>query len=278
MKKSVLSALRVSILLALLLLSLPILLQDFLIFPELSINPRGSVPALPKESIESFFVETSDQEKIEVWRLAAATSSARASAIIFHGNGGNLSSTVFMQRRLSQAGFNAYSFDYRGYGQSSGWPSEQGLYNDASAVWNAVLTREHALPKQMVLVAHSLGTGVASELAMRVDPGAVLMFSPFSSMTDVVSERSEYHYYVPFLLYAFPTLEYLKHVPSSCILIAHGDHDQIVLPSNSQRIAAALSGRKNFGAIEDKEADHVDIFDRNAGKLLDMLPNCGYQY
>ena len=276
-KKLVLPMLRGITILAVLLLSLPIVLQDFLIFPELTINPRGSVPTKPSEPVESFFVETDDNQKIEVWRLAAA-SKARASAIIFHGNGGNISSAMFMQRRLSQAGFNTYSFDYRGYGQSSGWPSEEGLYSDASAVWKAVLTRENTLPQQVVLVAHSLGTGIASNLAMRVNPGALLMFSPYSSMTDVVSERDDYHYYAPFLFYSFPTLEYLRHTPTSCILIAHGGQDKLILPSNSRRIASALADRKNFAFVDDATADHINIFERAAPRLLEMLPKCGFRY
>ena len=271
-------ALRISALFSLLLLSLPIVLQDFLIFPKLAVNPRGSVPKPPPAPMETFFINTSDSERLEVWRLPAATETARANAIIFHGNGGNLESFVFMQKRLSQAGFNAYSFDYRGYGQSSGWPTEQGLYLDASAVWDAVRKREQTSAKQIILVGYSLGTGIASELATRVDPGAVMMFAPYSSMPDVVSENPDFGYYSPFLFYSFPTLEYLLHIPSSCILVAHGARDTIIPLANSQRIVAALSARKNFQMLEDSEADHVNIFQRDLAFMIDQLLQCGFRY
>lgn len=265
------------LLFSIVLLSIPVIFQDFLIFPELFANPRGSIPELPKEKIERYFVETSDFERIEVWRMAAVTDKPRGSAIVFHGNSGNVSAAVFMQRRLSEAGFNTYSFDYRGYGQSSGWPSEQGLYLDARAVWDSVLKQENMQPQQIILVAHSLGTGIASQLAVQVNPGALLMFSPYSSLNDVVSERTDYRYYAPFLFYRLPTLEYLKRL-ESCILITHGDNDQLILPANSQRIASALAGRKNFQYVEDKEADHFNIFERDAKNLIALLPQCGYQY
>ena len=278
MKRVCYTALRITTLLALILLSLPIVLQDFLIFPELVANPFGSVPKPPHSLIETFFVDTEDQERLAVWRLAAANKNPRGNAIFFHGNGGNLRNFVYMQERLSQAGFNAYSFDYRGYGESSGWPSEAGLYLDASAVWQAVQSRERAAPSQILLVGYSLGTGVAAELATRVEPGAVLLFSPYSSMSDVVGENPDFKYYAPFLFYSFPTLENLKRLPGTCVLIAHGKRDSVISFVNSQRIFAALSGRKNFKMVDDAEADHVNIFERQLASLLEQLPSCGFRY
>lgn len=87
-------------------------------------------------------------------------------AIYFHGNGGSLSARADRIRQLLELGFSVLAVDYRGYGGSTGSPTEAGLHIDADATYDAALklgfTADH-----IVLLGESLGSGVALELATR---------------------------------------------------------------------------------------------------------------
>ena len=117
-----------------------IVTQDFHIFPgavfslfrRKGLRIANSLPPL----IESHFIPTKDGKRLEVWEHAAQfeNESRKEVAIIFHGNGAPLETFLFTQMWFSEMGIKSYCFDYRGFGASSGWPSEQGLYEVGSSV------------------------------------------------------------------------------------------------------------------------------------------------
>jgi fermentation-respiration switch protein FrsA (DUF1100 family) len=107
--------------------------------------------------------------------------------LIFHGNGENISNAGRTQhyRALRALGLNLVTFDYRGYGESEGRPSEAGLYRDADAAWSFARDSLDAAPGQIVVFGHSLGSAVAVELASRVAARALIIEGSFTSLPDV---------------------------------------------------------------------------------------------
>ncbi|KAL7420882.1 hypothetical protein Q5752_004836 [Cryptotrichosporon argae] len=122
----------------------------------------------------------------------------RPTVIYFHGNAGNRA-TAYRVRTCSalstQLDCNVLAIDYRGYGDSTGLPSEPGLLADARAAWDYVAARLGAdgRPEESVVLAgHSLGTGVASGLAGALAregkaPRAIVLLAPFTSISDILS-------------------------------------------------------------------------------------------
>src|SRR5690606_31161327 len=119
----------------------------------------GERTSLPP-GVESVFVKTPDEKQLEVWRLAVAES--RYVAIVFHGNAGDVENFFVFQQYLQTLGITSYGFDYRGFGKSSGWPSEEGLYIGSDTVIDYVLDKEGVDPDSLILVGVSIGSGPAS--------------------------------------------------------------------------------------------------------------------
>lgn len=86
---------------------------------------------------------------------------------------------------------NAIAIDYRGFGDSTGSPSEDGLLKDAQAVWEWAMDRNGNRPNRIALVGHSLGTAVASKLVGKLaendmHPLAVALIAPFTSVPELL--------------------------------------------------------------------------------------------
>lgn len=186
---------------------------------------------------------TSDGERLDAWFVAQEQ--ARASVLILHGNAGNIShrmDTIAMFHRL---GYSVLIFDYRGYGRSTGKPSEAGLYLDAQTAWE-YLARQRGVPSErIILFGESLGGGVASWLAAREQPGALILSSAFTSVPELAADL---YPWLPAKWLArlhYDTRAALKgiHCP---VLIAHSPDDEIVPFQHGQTLFAAATEPKVF--------------------------------
>ena len=105
--------------------------------------------------------------------------------LFFHGNGGNITHRYDMIRWLMALPVNVFIIDYRGYGKSGGSPSEKGLYLDAQAAWDHLLSQRRIPAKRIILFGESLGGAVAIDLATRVKPTGLIVQSSFTSIPDM---------------------------------------------------------------------------------------------
>jgi uncharacterized protein len=129
-------------------------------------------------------LKTSDGETLVAWLIAPAP--GKPLILYFHGNGGGLELRNERFKGLTQTGDGLLAIEYRGYGGSSGSPSEEGLHRDAEASYEAALALG-AAPKSIIVMGESLGTGVAVPLAARHEVGAVVLDSPFTSIVDIAA-------------------------------------------------------------------------------------------
>lgn len=88
-------------------------------------------------------------------------------------------------KQLWSFGYDVFAFDYRGFGDSSGTPTEEGLYEDAAAAYAYLSRTQRVPPSRIILAGRSLGSAVAVELATRVDSAGLLLFSPIDSVPSV---------------------------------------------------------------------------------------------
>jgi abhydrolase domain-containing protein 12 len=108
---------------------------------------------------------------------------------LLHGNAGSRAAPFRIAHYsgfTSRIGANVLAIDYRGFGDSTGYPSEDGLARDAQAAWEWLLARG-AKPQDILIVGHSMGTGVAARLASElghegVTPRGLVLLAPFSSI------------------------------------------------------------------------------------------------
>lgn len=225
-------------------------------FPWAGIQETPASAGLPFTELQ---IQTADGETLHGWWIPHP--SARAQVIYWHGNGGNLSLWLDVLVEMRRRGFSVMAVDYRGYGGSSGSPSEQGLYKDADAA-NAYFQqhlRRDDVPT--VLWGRSLGCAVASYAAAKLQPDALVLESPFPDVRSLFAGNPVMLGLSLFSTYRFPTSRHLQgyHGP---LLVVHGDADSIIPFSAGRKVFdAAPTSRKTFAALPG--ADHNDVHARH---------------
>jgi fermentation-respiration switch protein FrsA (DUF1100 family) len=192
---------------------------------------------------EAVTIRTEDGEKLAAWWLPAAP--ARGAVLLFHGNAGNISHRVDYLAMFHRLGYSSLIVDYRGYGESTGSPSEAGTYRDAEAAWRWLTDERGVRASDIVLFGESLGGAVAAWLAARVSPRALVLASSFTSVPDLGAEV------YPFLpvrwlsRFSYDTLAALERVRAP-VLVAHSPEDEIVPYRHGLRLYAAAREPKAF--------------------------------
>lgn len=158
--------------------------------------------------------------------------------VFYHGNAADWQSGAAALRGLAEQGYGAFAASYRGYVGNAGMPGEQGLYLDGEAALSW-LAKRGVGPRDIVLVGNSLGSGVATELAMRHPVRALALISPFSSMSDIVAERAWWMPTSLLLRHQFENSDKLKHIDRP-VLILHGDRDRVIPHVHGKRLAAIV--------------------------------------
>src|SRR5215210_1013193 len=137
------------------------LLDRLLYFPTRTVGQTPAAAGLPFLDVT---FETDDGERLHGWWVPARAPSS-GHVLLCHGNAGNIGDRVRHVELLRAAGLDVLAFDYRGYGRSTGRPSEDGLRRDARAALDALLGQEDADPKRVLYLGESLGGAVALALA-----------------------------------------------------------------------------------------------------------------
>jgi fermentation-respiration switch protein FrsA (DUF1100 family) len=180
----------------------------------------------------------------------------RAVVLYCHGNSGNLTHRASVLRTLhDQVGVSVFIFDYRGYGRSWGRPSEEGILADARAARAWLGRRASVDQRDIVLLGHALGSGVAVDLAAADGARALVLESAFTSLPDV---GASYFPRLPIRLLTRTRLDsYHKiHRYHGPLLQAHGESDQIVPYRLGRRLYLAANEPKEFIALAGH--DHMD--------------------
>ncbi|TAN83637.1 MAG: alpha/beta fold hydrolase, partial [Gallionella sp.] len=139
---------------------------------------------------EDLHLKTSDGIDLHGWYIPA--SQPRGTVLFLHGNAGNISHRIDSVQMFHRLGYSTLIFDYRGYGNSGGAPSEQGTYRDAEAAWRHLAEQRRIPSCRIVLFGESLGGAVAAWLATRQKPTALVIASGFTSVPDLGQKLYSY--------------------------------------------------------------------------------------
>jgi hypothetical protein len=208
-------------------------------------------------------VHTADGLDLLAW-FAPPADAAQPVVLYLHGNGGNIAYRSIRFVQMSHLGWGVLLLEYRGYGGNPGTPSEAGLYADARAGY-AALRALGIQASRILLWGESLGTGVAVRLATEVDVGAVLLESPYTSIT-AVAQRQFPLVPVGWLLRdRFDLLGRIGAVRAP-VLVMTGGRDVTVPPAMGQTVFAAANEPKVLWLAAD--AGHNDL---GAAGALDVV-------
>lgn len=238
--------------------------------PRMAFYPIEGVqesPALAAIPFQDVTIPTADGERLHGWWLDAP--GARAQVVFFHGNGGNLSLWLDAIVGIRRHGCSVLAIDYRGYGASTGRPSENGLYRDAEASIQIFRDRLRKPGVPVIYWGRSIGSPVAAHAAGRLPPDALVLESPMPDVRSLL-RTNPVLWLLSFLSsYRFPTARLVKHYKGP-VLIIHGEADSIVPHEAGRQVFdAAETSRKTFVTIAG--ADHNDLHLVNPRQYWDAI-------
>jgi len=221
-------------------------------FPLPGVQETPADAGLPYRDVR---VDTADGETLHAWWIERP--SPRAQVVFFHGNGGNLSLWLDLYAELGRRGFSVFAPDYRGYGESTGRPSEQGIYRDADAAVRVFADRLRQEGVPVIYWGRSIGATVAAHAASRLPPDALVLETPMPEARSVL-RTNPVLWALSFLSsYRFPTSQFLEPYRGP-LLVVHGDADTIVPYEAGRRVYdRAPTADKTFVPIAG--ADHNDL-------------------
>jgi fermentation-respiration switch protein FrsA (DUF1100 family) len=229
-------------------------LNALVFFPDRTILQTPADAGLPYDDVA---IETEDGERLHAWWVASR-GEPLGHLLLCHGNAGNVGDRVLHAALLSAAGLDVLLFDYRGYGRSTGRPSEEGTYRDARAARRALLERPRVDAHRLVYLGESLGGGVALALALEAPPAGLVLMSAFTSIRDMGRK----HYpIVPRALVpdAYPSLDRVRELRAP-LLVVHGDRDEIVPLFHGEELYAAAAEPKRIEVL--RGVGHNDLVTR----------------
>jgi len=203
-------------------------------------------PADARMAYEDVSLRTQDGETLNGWYVPATTNRETAPVLLdCHGNAGDIGDRVGSVQTFHNMGLNVLIFDYRGFGRSTGKPTEQGTYMDAMAAWDYLTKQKGFATNQVIVFGRSLGGSIAAWLAAQVQPGALVTESAFTSAPDMARRMFPYLPCRLLCRFKYDTLSHVKKIRCP-VLIAHSRNDEMIPFENGRRLFEAANEPKVF--------------------------------
>jgi fermentation-respiration switch protein FrsA (DUF1100 family) len=221
-------------------------------FPDTERTPPAAA-GLP--AAQEILLDTADGERLIAWHVPPRGD--RPVVLYLHGNGGALSHRAERFRALTADGTGLVAVDYRGYGGSSGRPTEAGLLIDAENAYAFAAARYPAA--RIAVWGESLGTGVAVTLAAERPVGRVVLEAPFTSAVDLAARR------YPFVPVRWLMKDQFRSdlriaAVAAPLLVLHGARDTIVPIEYGERLFGLAREPKRFAGFPQGEHEDLDRF------------------
>jgi uncharacterized protein len=207
-------------------------------FPE---SFRTSPAAAGMPEAEEIVLDTVDGQRVIVWHVPPRDD--RPVVLYLHGNGASLRWRVDRFRALTGDGTGLIALSYRGYGGSTGSPTEDGLIIDAQTAYAFAVARYGA--KRVDLWGESLGSGVAIALAAEKPIGRMVLQSPFTSAAEV---GAAHYWYMPVRLLMKDQFRSDARIGAvtAPVLVLHGERDTVVPIALGERLYELIKSPKRF--------------------------------
>ena len=226
--------------------------RSLLYFPE---QGRTDPAAAGFAAAQEVVLDTSDGEQVIVWHRPPQA--GKPVILYFQGNGGALRIRAQRLSAVTSDGTGLVALSYRGFGGSTGRPTEDGLIHDATAAYRFATERYGS--NRIVLWGESLGTGVAVAIAAEHPVAGVVLESPFTSTADVAAAL---YWFMPVRLLMkdqFHSDERIARVTAP-VLMMHGERDATVPIEFGEELFAMVTAPKQFMRFPDGAHNNLDAF------------------
>jgi uncharacterized protein len=227
--------------------------RRLLYYPTHTYVPPEAVHA--NSALREMAATTQDGIALKGWYAPATSKSC--TIVFFHGNADSLATAAPIAGPYIDAGYGFLLTEYRGYSGLPGSPTETGLYEDGRAFLHE-LNRCGVAGPQIVLFGHSLGTGIAVQLASERRVGGLMLLAPYLSIPKV----AQVHFpFVPAALLARDRFDSERKISSvhTPLLVANGSADQVIPPPQGVQLFTLANEPKEFHSLDG--VGHNDAFD-----------------
>ena len=229
------------------------LFGDFLIYYNQR-YPIGDWNTEGIKGLEEHTIKVSEKVQLHAWYFPGKED--KEFLLFLHGNAGNITTRRARAKLFQLMGYSVFLFDYRGYGKSTGSPSEKGIYQDVSAVFDYVQT--NMKPKKVVLFGESIGAAFSIYLATKQPVHALILEAPFTSIHDMSSRLFGFRLPKFLLSSKLPSIDRIKNI-SYPTMVIHGTVDKVIPFSQGKRVyEASPASLKSFIPVEG--AGHNGIY------------------
>lgn len=240
-------------------------LQDRLIFQAVRLDRNHAYTFV--DTFEEHFIATPDHQEINVL-LFKTPHPSKGLILYFHGNADNLQRWGNYAGDFTKYGYDVLMMDYRGYGKSTGKPNEVNLYRDAGLVFN--WAKANLKFNELIIYGRSLGTAVASHLAMTAHPKMLILETPFDELRGAILPILKPLFALLPFNYSFPTIEHLASIHCRTIIF-HGTNDMITPISSALKLKPLLQDDDEFVVIEEGTHGNLRKFEQYHIKLSALL-------
>jgi uncharacterized protein len=211
--------------------------------------------------VEELQIDAPDGASVVAWYGKAKA--GRPTLLYFHGNGGSLATRTPRIERFMAEGWGVFMMTYRGYGGSTGSPSERNNIADAVRAFDR-LVGFGVSSSDIVLYGESLGSGVATAVAVQRRAAGLILDAPFTSIPDVAART---FWYLPVRLIMRDRYETSRIIDKieMPLLILHGTKDATVPVEMGRDLARLAREPKTFAELP--RAGHSDIYVESYGGL-----------
>lgn len=214
-------------------------------------HPKKEIVATPDSiglNFQDIIFKASNGNDLSGWFVPVKKS--KKVLLLLHGNGGNISTRLnFLDYFCKQLKISTFIIDYQGYGKSQGRPNETGTYLDAKAAWDYLTGFMKIERGDIIIFGRSLGGPIASWLAGKVDPGALILDSTFTSIKDIAAHIYPLLPVKKIFRFDYSTISHLKKIRCP-VLVIHSREEDYIPFSHGEKLFEAANEPKYFLEIK----------------------------
>lgn len=215
----------------------------FIYAPNMPSRKMLASPADINLTYEDLTLYTEDGEELVAWYVPAKD--AAKTVLFLHGNAGNISHRLETIKVFHELGLSFLILDYRGFGHSTGKPTEMGTYMDAITAWNYLLEQKKFKADQIIIAGRSLGGGVATELAKNVDAAMLILDSTFVSMPAAAKIHFPFMPTDWIVKHRYETIKKIDQI-NMPVVVAHSVKDEVIPYAHARKLFNVAEEPKRF--------------------------------
>jgi fermentation-respiration switch protein FrsA (DUF1100 family) len=232
--------------------------RKLLYFPD---RKRTAPEAVGLVGVAERVIATPDGEQVIAWYAKAKP--GKPTLLYFHGNGGSLAARATRIEYFTGEGWGIYIVTYRGYGGSTGSPTEAANIADARTAYDA-LVNEGVPANRIILYGESLGTGIAVRLASERLSAGLILDAPYTSVVDIAARRYPIFPVALALHDRYDSKALISQVKVP-VLVLHGERDRVIPIEMGRALLALANEPKRF--VSFPNGGHSDLYDNGNNAL-----------